>query len=91
MNKTDLVNVVAEKTGLTKVKSSKVVDSIVESISSALTKGEKVSLIGFGTFETVTRKARKGRNPKTGEDLNIPEKRAAKFKAGSGLSSAVNS
>jgi DNA-binding protein HU-beta len=91
MNKADLVNEISSRTGLTKSKSSEVIDSITESIQDSLTRGEKVTLVGFGTFDTITRKARKGRNPKTGEELNIPEKRAARFKAGSGLSNVVNS
>ena len=91
MNKADLVNEISRRTGLTKSKSSEVIDSITESIQDSLTRGEKVTLVGFGTFDTITRKARKGRNPKTGEELNIPEKRAARFKAGSGLSNVVNS
>jgi DNA-binding protein HU-beta len=91
MNKADLVNEISSRTGLTKSKSSEVIDSVIESIQDSLTRGEKVTLVGFGTFDTITRKARKGRNPKTGEELNIPEKRAARFKAGSGLSNVVNS
>lgn len=91
MNKADLVNEIAGKTGLTKTKTSEVVDSIVESIQGALSKGDKVTLVGFGTFDTITRKARKGRNPKTGAELDIPSKRAARFKAGAGLSNVVNS
>lgn len=91
MNKADLVSEIASRTGLTKTKSSEVIDSVIESIQESLSRGEKVTLVGFGTFDTITRKARKGRNPKTGEELNIPEKRAARFKAGSGLSNVVNS
>lgn len=91
MNKADLVSEIASRTGLTKTKSSEVIDSVIESIQESLSRGEKVTLVGFGTFDTITRKARKGRNPKTGEELNIPEKRAARFKAGSGLSTVVNS
>lgn len=91
MNKADLVNEIAGKTGLTKTKSGEVIDSIMESIQGALAKGERVTLVGFGTFDTITRKARKGRNPKTGVELSIPQKRAARFKAGSGLSNVVNS
>jgi DNA-binding protein HU-beta len=91
MNKADLVNEISSRTGLTKSKSSEVIDSVIESIQDSLTRGEKVTLVGFGTFDTITRKARKGRNPKTGEELSIPEKRAARFKAGSGLSNVINS
>jgi DNA-binding protein HU-beta len=91
MNKADLVNEISSKTGLTKTKTGEVIDTIVESIQGALATGDKVTLVGFGTFDTITRKARKGRNPKTGAELNIPSKRAARFKAGTGLSNVVNS
>ena len=91
MNKADLVNEISTKTGLTKTKTNDVVDAIVESIQNALSKGERVTLVGFGTFDTITRKERKGRNPKTGAELHIPEKKAARFKAGSNLSNVVNS
>lgn len=90
MNKAELVNSIAESTGLTKTKSTEVVDSLVETITGALKKGEKVTLVGFGTFSTSKRKARKGRNPKTGAVINIAEKTVARFKAGSELSKSVN-
>jgi DNA-binding protein HU-beta len=91
MNKADLVNEISSRTGLTKTKTNDVVDAIVESIQGALAKGEKVTLVGFGTFDTIVRKERKGRNPKTGDEITIPSKKAARFKAGSGLSNVVNS
>ncbi len=90
MNKADLVNEIAKSTGLTKTKSSEVVDTIVETISTSLKKGEKVTLVGFGTFTTSKRSARKGRNPKTGAVINIPSKTVARFKAGSELTKTVN-
>jgi DNA-binding protein HU-beta len=90
MNKSDLVNSIAEKSGLTKTKSNEVVDVIVSTISEALKSGDKVTLVGFGTFTTTQRDARKGRNPKTGETLDIPAKRVAKFKAGTELTKNVN-
>jgi len=90
MNKADLVNEIAKETGLTKTKSSEVIDSIVEAISSSLKNGEKVTLVGFGTFTTSKRSARKGRNPKTGEVINIPGKTVARFKAGTELTKNVN-
>ena len=90
MNKADLVNSIAESTGLTKTKSTEVVDSLVEAITGALKKGNKVTLVGFGTFSTSKRKARKGRNPKTGAVINIAAKTVARFKAGSELSKSVN-
>lgn len=90
MNKADLINEISKETGLTKTKSSEVIDSIVEAISSTLKKGEKVTLVGFGTFTTSKRSARKGRNPKTGEVINIPGKTVARFKAGTELTKNVN-
>ena len=90
MNKADLVNSISEQTGLTKTKSSQVVDAITSVIAETLSKGEKVTLVGFGTFTTTDRNARKGRNPKTGEVIEIPAKRVAKFKAGSDLTKNVN-
>ena len=90
MNKADLVNEIAKETGLTKTKSSEVVDTIVETISNSLKKGEKVTLVGFVTFTTSKRSARKGRNPKTGAEINIPGKTVARFKAGSELTKTVN-
>jgi DNA-binding protein HU-beta len=90
MNKSNLVNSLAEKTGLTKTKSNEVIDTLVSVISGALSNGEKVTLVGFGTFTTSKRDARKGRNPKTGETVDIPSKRVAKFKAGSELTKSVN-
>ena len=90
MSKADLVNSLAQKTGLTKTKSNEVIDAIVSSISEALKSGDKVTLVGFGTFTTTQRDARKGRNPKTGETLEIPAKRVAKFRAGTELTKTVN-
>ena len=90
MNKTDLVNAIAKETGLSKVKSGEALDAFVSAVSESLKKGDKVTLVGFGTFATSQREARKGRNPKTGEVINIPSKRVAKFKAGSELSKSVN-
>jgi DNA-binding protein HU-beta len=90
MNKAELVNEIANQTGLTKAKSSEVVDSIINSIQDTLKKGDKVTLVGFGTFGTAKRKARQGRNPKTGKVINIPSKTVAKFKAGAKLTESVN-
>jgi DNA-binding protein HU-beta len=90
MNKAELVNSLAERTGLTKTKSNEVVDTLVSVISETLKDGDKVTLVGFGTFTTTQRDARKGRNPKTGETLEIPAKRVAKFKPGSELTKSVN-
>lgn len=90
MNKADLVNLVSNKTGLTKVKSNEVINAITSSISESLSNGDKVTLVGFGTFTTSKRNARKGRNPKTGEVIDIPAKTVARFKPGTGLSNSVN-
>ncbi|NDF17461.1 MAG: HU family DNA-binding protein [Verrucomicrobia bacterium] len=90
MNKADLVNSVSEKTGLTKTKSNQVIDVVIETISESLKSGEKVTLVGFGTFTTSQREARRGRNPKTGQTLEIPAKKVPKFKPGTELSKNVN-
>ena len=90
MNKAELVNSLAETTGLTKTKTNEVIDSLVSIITETLKSGKKVTLVGFGTFTTTQREARKGRNPKTGETLDIPSKRVAKFRAGSELTKSVN-
>ena len=90
MNKADLVNSISEKTGLSKVKSNEVLDAFVESVTESLKSGEKVTLVNFGTFNTSERGARKGRNPKTGETIEIPAKRVARFKVGTGLSKIIN-
>jgi len=90
MNKADLVNSIAKQTGLSKSKSSEVIDTFVSVVSESLSKGEKVTLVGFGTFTTSQRDARKGRNPKTGEVINISAKTVARFKAGSDLNKSVN-
>ncbi len=89
MNKADLVNSISEQTGLTKTKSNQVLDVMTSIIAEALSNGEKVTLVGFGTFTTTERQARKGRNPKTGEVIDIPAKRVARFKAGSELTKTV--
>jgi len=90
MNKADLINEVSSKVDLTKTKTSDVIDAIVESIKAALNSGEKVTLVGFGTFQTAERKERKGRNPKNGAEILIPAKTVAKFKPGSSLQASVN-
>lgn len=90
MNKTDLVNSIAKQTGLSKSKSNEALNAFVAAVTESLSKGEKVTLVGFGTFTTSEREARKGRNPKTGEIINISAKTVARFKAGSDLSKSVN-
>jgi DNA-binding protein HU-beta len=91
LNKAELISVVAEKTGFTKKDSETAVNALISSIEEALVKGDKVQLIGFGTFETRERKARQGRNPrKPGETIEIAASTAPVFKAGKALKDAVN-
>lgn len=89
MNKTDLVNAVAEKADLSKKDAAKVVDAVFDTIMDSLSKGEKVQIIGFGNFEVRERSARKGRNPQTGEEIEIPASKVPAFKAGKALKDAV--
>ena len=91
MNKADLINEIASQTGLTKTKAGEAINAVIDAIETTLSKGEKFTLVGFGTFETSNRKGRKGRNPKTGGVIDIPAKKVAKFRAGSKLSTQVNS
>jgi DNA-binding protein HU-beta len=91
MNKADLVTAVADKTGFTKKDAEVAVNAFIDVVETALVKGEKVQLIGFGTFETRARKARQGRNPrKPGEVIKIAASKAPVFKAGKALKDAVN-
>jgi DNA-binding protein HU-beta len=85
LNKSDLISQVAEKAGLKKVDAEKAVNAIFDSIGEALKEGDKVQLIGFGTFETRERSARVGRNPQTGTEIQIPASKVPAFKPGSGL------
>ena len=88
MNKGDLVNEVAKVVG-TKKEAQAAVDCVFSSITKALKKGDAVTLVGFGTFKVTKRKARKGRNPQTGEEINIKASKAPKFTAGKSLKDAV--
>ena len=90
MNKTELVASIAAKTKLTKRAAEMTVDALLETFTAELVKGEKIQLIGFGTFEVRTRKARKGRNPQSGEELEIPAANQPVFTAGKALKEAVN-
>jgi len=90
LNKTELINSIAEKTGLTKKDSEKSVNAFLQSVEEALQKGDKVSLVGFGTFEVRTRKARTGRNPQTGDPIEIPASKVPAFKAGKALKDSVS-
>lgn len=91
MNKANLINEIANSTGLTKTKSGQALDAFLTAIENALTNDQKVTLVGFGTWETSSRKARKGRNPKTGAEITIPAKKVVRFRAGATLSKEVNS
>jgi DNA-binding protein HU-beta len=90
MNKTDLINSIAAKSGLSKKNSEAALNSFIASVEEALQQGEKVVLVGFGTFEVRNRAARKGRNPQTKEEILIPASKAPVFKAGKGLKDKVN-
>lgn len=89
MTKSDLVAKIAKDSGITKAQSTKALETVLSTIQSSLKSGKKVTFVGFGTFTTVERKARKGRNPKTGAELRIPKKRVPKFIAGKKLREAV--
>ena len=90
MNKADLINSIASKTGYSKKVSSEIVNAFSETVTDALVKGEKVQLVGFGSFETKTRAARKGLNPQTKQEIRIPACKAPTFKAGKALKDIVN-
>ena len=90
MNKTELVEAIAKQAGLSKKASDDAVKAFVETVTKELKKGEKVTLIGFGTFEVSKRAARTGRNPQTGKEMKIAASKAPKFKAGKALKDAVN-
>lgn len=90
MNKQDLIGAVAEASGLSKTDAGKAVESVFESVTAALKKGDEVRLVGFGTFSVSKRKASTGRNPRTGEAMTIKASSQPKFKAGKGLKDAVN-
>lgn len=91
MNKTGLVDAVAASSSMTKVHATAVVGSVLEVITKALKKGDNVTIVGFGTFKVTKRKARNGRNPRTGAVIKIPAKKSVSFLAGKGLKSTVNS
>ena len=90
MNKTELVAAISEKTELTKKDSEKALKALIDVVAEELKKGEKVQLVGFGTFEVSERAAREGRNPKTGETMPIAASKTPKFKAGKALKDMVN-
>ncbi len=90
MNKTELVAAVADKAELSKKDAEKALNAVVASITTALEKGDKVQLVGFGTFEVRARNARTGKNPRTGEEIKIAASKVPAFKAGKALKDTVN-
>lgn len=90
MNKTDLINSIATKSGLNKKNSEAALNAFVSSVEESLAGGDKVVLVGFGTFEVRSRAARKGRNPQTKQEITIAASKAPVFKAGKGLKDTVN-
>lgn len=90
MNKAELINAMAAEAGLSKVDSKKALDAFVKCVTEALKSGDRVSLVGFGTFSVTERAARKGINPATREPIQIAAKKVARFKAGSDLAESVN-
>lgn len=90
MNKTELVAAMAEKAEISKKDAEKALKAFTETVAEELKKGEKIQLVGFGTFETSKRAARTGKNPQTGKAIKIPASTAPKFKAGKGLKDTVN-
>ena len=89
MNKPELINKISDDTGITKTQANAAIDSFVDAVSKTLKNGGKVTLVGFGTFILSKRKARKGRNPKTGEEINIKARKVARFKAGKELAAKL--
>jgi len=90
MNKAELIEKVSSKAGLTKKDVDCAIDALVDVVTTAIKEGDKVALVGFGTFQTVQRKARKGLNPQTGKTIQIPARKVPKFKPGKVLKEAVN-
>ncbi len=90
MTKAELISAVADEAGLKKVDAEKAVNAFIASVTAALKQGDKLSLVGFGTFCTTKRAARKGQNPQTGKKINIPAATIPKFKPGKNLKDAVN-
>ncbi|GAB5045656.1 HU family DNA-binding protein [Thermodesulfovibrio sp. TK110] len=89
MTKAELVSKIAAKAELTKAEAAKALDATIDAIKEALKKGDKVTLVGFGSFYVSKRKARKGRNPRTGQEIKIPATKVPKFTAGKSLKEAV--
>lgn len=89
MNKAQLVDAIAKDSKLTKADAKKALDSFVKTTTVALKKGERIALVGFGSFSVATRIARTGRNPQTGKEIKIPAKKVVRFKAGSELTGTI--
>ena len=90
MNKTELIAAMADQAGLSKKDAEKALKAFTDIVADELKKGEKIQLVGFGTFEVSERAARTGRNPQTGAEMNIPASKAPKFKAGKALKDSIN-
>jgi DNA-binding protein HU-beta len=89
VNKADLMMRIAKDAEITKRQAAKALDAFVECVQEALSKGDNITLMGFGTFSVMSRSARKGRNPQTGREIFIPASKTAKFRAGKGLREAI--
>jgi DNA-binding protein HU-beta len=89
MNKSELIEAVAKRTGENKAAAARAVDAVIDSVVAAVAKGENVTLVGFGTFKSSKRAARDGKNPKTGEKIRIPAATVPRFSAGAGFKAAV--
>ncbi len=89
MNKAELIDAMAFRTGLSKADAKKALDAFIDATADSLQNGKRVALVGFGSFSISKRAARKGRNPQTGKEINIPAKKVVKFKAGADLSKKV--
>ena len=90
MNKAEVITLIADKAGITKSQAATAIGAFIDGVTTSLKKGEKVTLVGFGTFSTSKRKARTGRNPQTGEPIKIKAKKVVRFKAGKELDTKVN-
>lgn len=89
MNKAELVEKLSNQTGLTKKTSREAIDAVISALTDSLAREEKVTLVGLGTFQVTERKARRGKNPRTGEEIQIPAKKVPKFRPGKGLREKV--
>lgn len=90
MNKGELINQIAQDANLTKAQATDALNSFIEATAKSLNSGDKLTLVGFGTFSVSERSARKGRNPQTGKEINIPARKVVKFKAGKDLTDNIN-